>query len=285
MKLSRTQFVVALALALSSWSPLAGQKRVANVGEQQYNPFFLRPSGGPVVPFFEGWHDNPDGTYELVFGYWNINTEEVLDIPLGPDNFIEPSEFDGMQPTHFLPPPEGDRRHWSVFTVTVPADFGTRDVVWTLRSEGEAYSVPGRLTSSHYALEGWDQPARLNVAPVLRFGAEGPEVRGFSGILSGPISVRAGSAVPVTVSTAHENPYREDARPIILRWMQHQGPGVVTFREPTIELGTEGGEVTNEVRFSAPGKYQLRILAYSTINDFQFFCCWTNGFLEFDVMP
>ena len=36
-----------------------------------------------MVPFFDGWYDNPDGTYELVFGYYNVNTEEVLDIPIG----------------------------------------------------------------------------------------------------------------------------------------------------------------------------------------------------------
>ena len=30
-----------------------------------------------------------------------LDTEEDIDIPLGPGNMIEPAEFDGMQSTHF----------------------------------------------------------------------------------------------------------------------------------------------------------------------------------------
>ena len=112
----------------------ASERRVADPGETQFDVQFLRPSGGPVIPIFEGWYQHPDGSYELSFGYFNVNAEELLEIPLGPNNFIEPKEFDGLQPTTFLPIPEGDRRHWGVFTVPVSADFGNQDVVWTLTS-------------------------------------------------------------------------------------------------------------------------------------------------------
>ena len=78
------------------------------------------PSGEPVAPFFEGWYANPDGTYTFSFGYFNLNMEETLEIPIGPDNFIEPAEFDGSQPTHFPVEPRRDR---GVFTVTVPASY------------------------------------------------------------------------------------------------------------------------------------------------------------------
>ena len=276
---------LALGAAAPQWTPLAGQPRVANTGGHQFNLQFLRPSGGPVVPFFEGWQPNPDGTYDLVFGYWNVNTEEVLDIPLGPDNFIEPREFDGMQPTHFLPVPEGDRRYWGVFAVTVPADFGTRDVVWTLRIDGEEFSVPGRLTSAPYQLDGWDQPGRLNVAPAIRFEEDGPPGIGFSGITAGPVDARAGVALRASVWTGRENPHREDDRPILVRWMKHQGPGQVRFGAIETEVEATGGEAANEVTFAEPGEYLLRVLAYNEISDFEFFCCWTNGYLRVHVAP
>ena len=280
-----TLLCLALGAAAPQWTPLAGQPRVANTGGHQFNLQFLRPSGGPVVPFFEGWQPNPDGTYDLVFGYWNVNTEEVLDIPLGPNNFIEPREFDGMQPTHFLPVPEGDRRYWGVFAVTVPADFGTRDVVWTLRIDGEEFSVPGRLTSAPYQLDGWDQPGRLNVAPAIRFEEDGPPGIGFSGITAGPVDARAGVALRASVWTGRENPHREDDRPILVRWMKHQGPGQVRFGTTETEVEATGGEAANEVTFAEPGEYLLRVLAYNEISDFEFFCCWTNGYLRVHVAP
>ena len=286
MSLSR-HVVVGLCLILGAavpgWTPLAGQPRVANVGEHQFNLQFLRPSGGPVVPFFEGWQQNADGTHDLVFGYWNVNTDEVLDIPLGPDNFIEPRELDGLQPTHFLPAPEGDRRHWGVFAVTVPADFGARDVVWMLRVDGETFSVPGRLTVAPYQLDGWDQPGRLNVAPTIRFEEDGPEGIGFSGIMAGPVGARAGVPMSIAVWTDRENPHREDERPILLRWMQHQGAGEVTFRETETEVDATGGAAMNEVTFHKPGEYVVRVLAYNEMPDFEFFCCWTNGYLRVEV--
>ena len=77
----------------------ASERRVANPGETQFEIQLLRPSGGPVVPIFEGWYRNRDGTFELSFGYFNVNTVETLEIPLGADNFIAPAEFDGGQPT------------------------------------------------------------------------------------------------------------------------------------------------------------------------------------------
>ena len=51
------------------------------------------------MPIFEGWFQSEDGTYTLSFGYISMNLEGALHIPLGPDNFIEPSEYDGGQPT------------------------------------------------------------------------------------------------------------------------------------------------------------------------------------------
>lgn len=101
-----------------------------------------------------------------------MNTEEALDVPLGPGNHIEPSRFDGAQPTHFDPVPDPDltskyRHHWCVFTVTVPGDFGRNDVVWTLATQGDTLSVPASLIPA-YVLDEPTSPGRYAVAPYMR---------------------------------------------------------------------------------------------------------------------
>ncbi len=84
-------------------------------------------SGQNLSPAFEGWQINPDGSYNLVFGYINRNWEEEPDIPVGSDNNFSPGLADRGQPTHFLP-----RRNRFVFTVRVPADFGVQELVWSV---------------------------------------------------------------------------------------------------------------------------------------------------------
>lgn len=98
--------------------PLAAQVRYA--------------SGQDVVPVFEGWERNPDGSFDMVFGYMNRNYEEQVDVPVGPQNRIEPGPVDQGQPAHFYP-----RRQEFVFKVRVPKDWGDKDLVWTLESHGK----------------------------------------------------------------------------------------------------------------------------------------------------
>ena len=112
----------------------------------------LSPSGQTATPAFEGWYKNPDGTYSLSFGYYNRNATEVLNIPVGPDNFVSPGNPDQGQPTYFYP-----RRHWGVFAAKVPADFGDKQkVVWTVKMQGKMFEIPGSLREEWQidALEG-----------------------------------------------------------------------------------------------------------------------------------
>src|SRR5213080_4697695 len=55
--------------------------------------------GQDVVPVFEGWERNADGSFSMVFGYMNRNYEEEIDLPVGTDNTIEPGAIDQGQPT------------------------------------------------------------------------------------------------------------------------------------------------------------------------------------------
>ena len=269
----------------------ASERRVANPGETQFELQLLRPSGGPVVPIFEGWYRNPDGTFELSFGYFNVNTEETLEIPLGSDNFIEPAEFDGRQPTVFEPVPESDRRHWGAFTVTVPADFGSRDVVWTLHVRGQTLSVPGRLTSPSYELAGWEFPGRSSVSPLLRWAADGPAGRGPRGIAGEGRQAQVGVPLDLGAWVARDAEAGIDERPINVKWFKHQGRGDVTFAERTAVVepdawAQEGGaQVATTVTFAEPGEYLLRVLAFNVIREFEFQCCWTNGFVPVTVAP
>ncbi len=269
----------------------SSERRVANPGETQFEVQLLRPSGGPVVPIFEGWYRNPDGTFELSFGYFSVNTEETLEVPLGPDNVIAPAEFDGRQPTRFEPVPDRDRRHWGAFTVTVPADFGDRDVVWTLRTRGQTLSVPGRLTSPAYELAGWEFPGRSSMSPLLRWRPEGPAGRGPRGITGEARQAKAGTPLELRAWVARDAEAAGDERPINIKWFKHQGPGDVAFAERTasVEPGAwarEGGaEVIAAATFTEPGEYLLRVLAFNVVREFEFQCCWTNGFVAVTVAP
>ena len=281
---------VFLSPPLEAQLPRASQQRVAAPGETQFNPDFLRPSGGPVIPIFEGWYPMPDGSYALSFGYFNVNTEELLEIPLGPDNFIEPAIYDGVQPTHLLPVPEGDRRHWGVFTVKVPSDFGDGDVVWSLRHDGRTYSVPGRIRSPQYQINGGVFPGRESSSPVLRLERDGPAGQGPAGVTAaGPANVMAGEPVRLIAWTHRDGVFPGDERPIRIKWFKHRGPGQIAFDELESEVSHEawsaegGAAVTTVATFSEPGAYVVRVLAYNRVPEFEFQCCWTNGYLHVEV--
>src|SRR6476646_5574967 len=89
-------------------------------------------SGQAVAPVYEGFDVNPDGSFNMVFGYMNRNYEEEIDLSVGPDNMLEPAPADQGQPTHFYV-----RRQQFVFKGRVPKDWGKKDLVWTLRVNGK----------------------------------------------------------------------------------------------------------------------------------------------------
>jgi hypothetical protein len=98
--------------------------------------------GQAIEPVFHGWQKSPDGTFELYFSYVNRNWQEHPYIPIGPDNNIQPEPFgpDGGQPTYFYP-----RFNRWIFTVRVPADFGSKEVIWSVTAHGQTYRAYGTL--------------------------------------------------------------------------------------------------------------------------------------------
>ena len=125
-------------------------------------------SGRPVWPAYEGWMQNEDGTADFLFGYMNENWQEEIDVPVGPDNQMEPSGPDAGQPTHFLP-----RRNRFIFRVRVPKDFGQKEMVWTLNSHGNTAKAYASLKTD-LLLENIDL---MSETGALGAGTSSPEVR------------------------------------------------------------------------------------------------------------
>jgi hypothetical protein len=284
MHRTRDAVVAALILGISSAAlaaPVSAQLPLAP----------SRKSGQTVTPAFEGWYRNADGSFSLSFGYFNRNTEEPVEIPIGPDNFITPGDSNQGQPTDFQP-----RRHWGVFAVKVPADFGNRKVVWTLRVRDEVFTIPGSLHPDWQidALHG--EAGSGNTPPVLRFDmpGDGREARGPGGITVGPLAARVGAPLTVTVLATDDGKAvgsiasgGRGGVPVTLTWFKHQGSGAVTFDPATPRVGPDG-KATTAVTFSRAGTYVLRVRANDAsgvANAGHAQCCWTNGFVKVTVTP
>lgn len=150
--------------------------------------------GQHIEPAFEGWRPNPDGTFNFMFGYMNENWEEEPDVQVGPDNGFSPGDADRGQPTHFLP-----RRNRFTFEVTVPADWGDRELVWTLKVNGverkayatlkEDYLVDNMVIASETGSlgAGTSSPeSRANIPPVV--AVQGDSLRSVR--VGEPLSLR-----------------------------------------------------------------------------------------------
>jgi hypothetical protein len=277
--------VAGLALALTglSFVPVAAQE--AELQFKQLKP--LKPSGDIVAPFFDGWYPNPDGTYTLSFGFMNRNTREIVDIPIGENNRIEPAQFNGMQPTHFPPVNYGGfdaRRERGAFAITIPAEFADQDIVWTITHAGETYSVPGRVTSPAYEMSHNPMTAG-SLPPRMAFSQGGPFFTGRGGqVYQETYTTRVGE--PVTLSVwAEDNGVREEHFPVEIMWWHHQGPGEVVFGTENAEF--EGlGQATTTATFSTPGEYLIRARATNfgaSDSSFGNQCCWSNAYYRVNV--
>ena len=272
---SRSLVPVATALViLTGWS-------ILGAGQIPLSP--VRDAGQTVTPAYEGWYPNPDGTFTLSFGYYNRNREEIVDIPLGPDNFISPGPPNQGQPTRLHP-----RRHWGVFTVAVPADFGDKRLTWTLVNKGQAFAIPGHLRRD-WLLDAKLDAASGNTPPAIKFDPSGPEGTGPDGVTTGPVAASVGWPLEVTLWATDDEVRRvgriRQEDPILLRWFVHRGAGVVDFseREPKVD---STGKSTTMVTFREPGDYVLRV----RVNDYSgnvrgghSQCCWTNGYVKVAV--
>jgi hypothetical protein len=131
----------------------------------------LGTTGEAVYPAFEGWGPTKDGSNVLLVGYFNRN-KEALDIPIGPDNRIEPGGPDYGQPTHFH-----SGREWGVFAIPVPKDFGTKKLTWTLTANGHTSTVQFWMNPPYW-IDFYKNYANGNEPPRIKFSPAGTELIG-----------------------------------------------------------------------------------------------------------
>jgi hypothetical protein len=246
----------------------------------------IRDRGQGVTGAYEGWYQNPDGTFTMLVGYFNRNRTETLDIPIGPNNQIQPGNPDRGQPTHFLV-----RRQWGVFTVNVPADFGTQRLTWTLIANGEKNEIPLTL-HQNYQVMPFKDPAMGNTPPVLKFEANGRSFQGPPIALSGTRTATAGQPLPIEFfasDDAHVEPGRalrgnKPEPPVTVFLSKFRGPGEIKFANARPEVAPDG-KVSTTATFSEPGDYIVRVQANDNSGEggggFQ--CCWTNVHLPVKV--
>ena len=156
--------------------------------------------GESVAPFFNGWIKNEDGSVSMIFGFANQNREAVVDVPLGPNNFIEPAKYDGVQPTHFPVYTRGGFvgiQERGAFAITVPAEEADTEVVWTLTSGGQTWSVPGRATSTAYEMSNGER-ALGSLKPAIRFNMNGTESTTTEGIYATRVNTSVGNPITLT---------------------------------------------------------------------------------------
>ena len=237
-------------------------------------------TGQSVVPYFEGWIRNPDGSFDLVFGYFNRNWQEELVIAPGPDNKFEPGNPDGGQPTYFLP----RRQRW-VVRYRVPADFGKKTVTWSITANGRTEKAYGDLIPAEELTERVlmtngnfnpgegdpNQPPSITLTPLPNVVAGVPVTLTASVSDDGLPKPRPEAPRPppptaggrgVTAQVNSSGPARP--RGLRVTWMAYRGPGKVTFGASG-STPVVSGQASTAATFAVPGTYVLR----ATANDGQ----------------
>jgi hypothetical protein len=258
-----------------------------------------REAGSSVTGAFEGWFKNPDGTFSLLLGYYNRNRNQDVDLPIGPNNRIEPGGPDRGQPTHFMP-----GRGWGLFAVKVPADFGdSNKITWTLVANGRTTVIPASLKPD-YEISPLVEAAVGNTPPVLRFEETGASVQGPQGLMS-QRAAKVGAPLTLTVWVSDDAKFTTSSGvkpatlgpPVTVRWTLYRGgSGSVKFandRPPVEKIASPdpgvpfSGKATTTATFSEPGDYMLHVVAndYSGEGGRGFQCCWTNGAVKVSVQP
>ena len=233
-------------------------------------PRYMQLSGEIASPAFEGWWPNEDGTYKLFYGYMNSNWKQEFDVPIGPDNYFVFTEEGGLddlnesaydfavadqgQPTHLYP-----RRNPFLFTIDVPADFGTRELVWTLRTRDQTNRAYGSLKPDYRidpqvistevggAFGSLSDALRTNIPPEIRL--EGESFR----------SVRVGQALSLAVRASDP-----DNLPARRELSRGRGGGDQLYRPPSAIVVMSGpGLRFSWTVYRGPAKY-------ATFNPVQF---------------
>jgi len=222
--------------------------------------------GLDVSPTYDGWEQNPDGGYTMYFGYFNRNTQQEFNIPIGPDNNIDGG--DKGQPTHFYP----DRKWW-VFNVVVPKDWPKdKRVVWTLTTNGRTNQAKGWLQAEWEVDKGVIAKNAARDPSLMTAGTNERDIdhQNVAPKIN-PIPTQTVSlADTLTLSaTATDDGRPKPASPdtttegLRLRWIHYRGPANVRFDPEIMRMRVYAKPATlqTNVKFTEPGEYVLRVIA------------------------
>jgi hypothetical protein len=178
----------------------AGQQGVGQTPSSLPLTAPIRERGSSISPAFEGWYYDKDGSIRVLVGYFNRNTKQEFDIPVGPNNRIEPGGPDMGQPTHFSP-----GRQWGVFSFKAPRDLGTNKLTWTIVSNGFTNAITLH-TQPDYIVEPFQDAANKNTPPVLKFRPDGQGVTGAPNGIAEKYTATSGVPLAITVWVSDEGP-------------------------------------------------------------------------------
>jgi hypothetical protein len=283
-----TGVVAALTIAVAA--PMFGQ------GTPQVSSEPPHESGQSVTPAFEGWYPNPDGSANILLGYYNRNLKEALDIPVGPNNHVDPGGPDRGQPTHLLP-----GRQWGVFTITVPKGFGPdTKITWTIVSNGRTTSIPVGLNPLWVISPFKD--ATGNTPPFIGFQDSGPFAQGPPRGVVMSLTTDAQKPLPLPIWVADDAnipptfaAFAKMIPAVSVGWSKFRGPGDVKFEseKPKVEKiefkappgANYTGKSATTATFSEPGEYILEVVAndISGVGGGGFQCCWTTAQVKVTV--
>jgi hypothetical protein len=241
-------------------------------------------SGQGVQPAFEGWSRNADGSFNMHFGYLNRNWVQELSVPIGPNNNFEPGLPDRGQPTFFY-----TRTQRNLFTVTVPKDWGKKELTWTITANGKTERAYGWLQpeweidpAGGAATGGQTSPElKGNLPPTLTVAAPSSVAVGQTialdalvtddGIPKPSVAKKpaVGQETPPGLVASNDAPVNlpdlapgrgQAAAPGGVRgpfvtWMVYRGPAGATFASRNIQV--KDGKAPTTVTFNTPGEYVL----------------------------
>ena len=256
--------------------------------------------GTTITPAYEGWYDNPDGSHTFLIGYYNRNVRTAMDIPVGPNNHIDPGGPDMGQPTHFLP-----GRQTGVFSITVPKTFAKdQKLTWTIVANGEAMQVPFRLNTDYNVspfsgLEIGNTPPAIHLFEEKAAAVQGP-VAFLAKAIARTATIASGLDIPLWAeddakySSGTNAPLTTPRPPVSVSWSLYRGPADVKFDNTKLEAMKGGkvdepylGKMTTTAKFAAPGEYYLELVAndYSGPGGGGEVCCWTTALVKVNVTP
>jgi hypothetical protein len=252
-------------------------------------------SGASVTGAFEGWYKNADGSFSFLLGYYNRNHVQEVDVPIGPNNQIEPGGPDRGQPTHFVP-----GRGWGIFTIKVPADFRQNKLLWTLAANGKVTVIPMSLLPD-YEISPFTEASVGNTPPVVSFEEHVPSVQGPRDFAI-ERAAKIGEPLSHTVWVSDDAKYvatsggkaKPGTPPVTVKWTMYRGPARMVFAsdqpaveklEYTADSPPFQGKAFTTATFAEPGQYILQVVAndYSGEGRRGFQCCWTDAQVKVSV--